>query len=740
MAQIYQNQLMHKSTDSQKFKVDPIKDYISEGLKNLAVASDNAMEAINRVKDEKMAGDMAVAAQESASIIENWQDFTSANYMEQLEQAALKPWYDALKTADGPTQTRFLRNNPESEEIFKLKVSEGVVKKMQAHVYATRMAEIPKVSAQAVSAYNPLAVRSSSDPEAVSRGMITQAINNMKAHVNYMQENSKMDPIQLKEYLTKYQHATARGLVATLIAADDYKGALSANAALAGILSPEEMAQYDTSIQALMKQTTSSSGSGSGGITAGSVEDNLVEGLLSALSRIQENNQLSDDEKRNRINGLLTFAKDGKLPLEKAQRMGMVLEQEIISPLGQYDLDVRNKIVEEAYKRFSHENDFVTGVNGIVGELKYNYGNLISAVKGKNFDEWERDDLMLAMRLNNDSKQFQSYHSSLIEAAAPIEAGIAQNVRGAADYLDAFSKGYQTNQVKFHSAGSANIFKYWDTHPRLVVEENLSKAAMDTMRERPLDVYNEVLMQNVADISLPFSMMIQGGKEDFDEGSYAQGIAYAGGILYSLPNSMKTALGIDKASTEQLAYAVLTVAANKDAEGLLDSVVDAENPLRVGTLTSEDVDRVMKRRKEVAEKDLAFMREAVKAPHPVVVGDEVKWVAKRGFVKYDKEKGDFYIDDKFLSSQNTDISSSNYLGIIYDVVHAVNPEALIDEETAKVVARTLREVTFNGGEGVPLDEAMFQEEARRLAGDNKFEHIRELAVTNRGQIPELKKD
>lgn len=691
MAQIYQNQLMHKSADSQKFKIDPIKDYISQGLKNLAVASDNAMEAINRVKDEKMAGDMAVAAQESASIIENWQDFTSANYMEQLEQAALKPWYDALNSSDSPTKTRFLRNNPESEEIFKLKVSEGVVKKMQAHVYATRMAEIPKVSAQAVSAYNPLAVRSSSDPEAVSRGMITQAINNMKAHVNYMQENSKMDPIQLKEYLTKYQHATARGLVATLIAADDYKGALSANAALAGILSPEEMAQYDTSIQALMKQTTSSSSSGSGGITAGSVEDNLVEGLLSALSRIQENNQLSDDEKRNRINGLLTFAKDGKLPLEKAQRMGMVLEQEIISPLGQYDLDVRNKIVEEAYKRFSHENDFVTGVNGIVGELKYNYGNLISAVKGKNFDEWERDDLMLAIRLNNDSKQFQSYHSSLIDVATPIEAGIAQNVRGAADYLDTFSKGYQTNLVKFWYSGS--LATYLDKHPRLVVEENLSKATMDNMRERPLDVYNEVLMQNVADISLPFSMMIQGGKEDFDEGSYAQGIAYAGGILYSLPNSMKTALGIDKASTEQLAYAVLTVAANKDAEGLLDSVVDENNPL------------------------------VVSIPEPESGG-------------YKKEE----IEAVKQMSLAESVDTSNYLTLVYEVVQTINPAAQIDEETAKVVASTLREVTFNGTEGVPFDELIRQEEARRLAGDNKFEHIRELAVTNKGQIPELKKD
>jgi hypothetical protein len=693
MAQIYQNQLMHKSTDSQKFKVDPIKDYISEGLKNLAVASDNAMEAINRVKDEKMAGDMAVAAQESASIIENWQDFTSANYMEQLEQAALKPWYDALNSSDSPTKTRFLRNNPESEEIFKLKVSEDVVKKMQSHVYATRMAEIPKTSAQAVSAYNPLAVRSSSDPEATSRSMITQAINNMKAHVNYMQENSKMNPIQLKEYLTKYQHATARGLVATLIAADDYKGALSANAALAGILSPEEMAQYDTSIQALMKQTTSSSSSGSGGITAGSVEDNLVEGLLSALSGIQENNQLSDDEKRNRINGLLTFAKDGKLPLEKAQRMGMVLEQEVISPLGQYDLDVRNKIVEEAYRRFSHENDFVTGVNGIVGELKYNYGNLISAVKGKNFDEWERDDLMLAIRLNNDSKQFQSYHSSLIEVTAPIEAGVAQNVRGAADYLDAFSKGYQTNMVKFWYSGSPAT--YQDTHPRLVVEENLSKAAMDNMRERPLDVYNEVLMQNVADISLPFSKMIQGGKEDFGEGSYAQGIAYAGGILYSLPNSMKTALGIDKASTEQLAYAVLTVAANKDAEGMLDSVVDAENPLD-SFIPSKDT---------------------------------VEKAKKMGY-------------ESHLPNVDTakDISQSNYLTLVYEVVQAIDSSAQIDEETAKVVASTLREVTFNGMDGVPFDELIRQEEARRLAGDNKFEHIRELAVTNRGQIPELTKD
>lgn len=693
MAQIYKNQLMWKSEEQHKFKGDPIKDYISQGLKNVAVASDNAMEAINRVKDEKMAGDMAVAAQESASIIENWQDFSSANYMEQLEQAALKPWYDALNSADSPTKTRFLRNNPESEEIFKLKVSEDVVKKMQSHVYATRMAEIPKMSAQAVSAYNPLAVRSSSDPEAVSRGMITQAINNMKAHVNYMQENSKMNPIQLKEYLTKYQHATARGLVATLIAADDYKGALSANAALAGILSPEEMAQYDTSIQALMKQTTSSSSSGSGGITAGSVEDNLVEGLLSALSRIQENNQLSDDEKRNRINGLLTFAKDGKLPLEKAQRMGMVLEQEVISPLGQYDLDVRNKIVEEAYKRFSHENEFVTGVNGIVGELKYNYGNLISAVKGKNFDEWERDDLMLAIRLNNDSKQFQSYHSSLIEVTSPIEAGIAQNVRGAADYLDAFSKGYQTNMVKFWYSGS--LATYQDKHPRLVVEENLSKAAMDDMRERPLDMYNEVLMQNVADISLPFSKMIQGGKEDFDEGSYAQGIAYTGGILYSLPSSMKTALGIDKASTEQLAYAVLTVAANKDAEGMLDSVVDAENPLD-------------------------------------------SFVPSEGTVEKAKKMG----YEHHLPNVDTakDISQSNYLTLVYEVVQAIDPSAKIDEETAKVVASTLREVTFNGMDGVPFDELLRQEESRRLAGDNKFEHIRELAVTNRGQIPELKKD
>jgi hypothetical protein len=734
MAQIYQSQLMHKSTESKPFKVDPIKDYIADGLRNLATASDNAMEAINRVKDEKMAGDMAAAAQQSAKIIDEWQDFTSANYMEQLEQAALKPWYDALKTADGPTQTRFLRNNPESEEIFKLKVSEDVVKKVQAHVYATRMAEIPKASAQAVSAYNPLAVRSSSDPEATSRSMITQAINNMKAHVNYMQENSKMDPIQLKEYLIKYQHATARGLVATLIAADDYKGALAANASLAGILSPEEMAQYDTSIQALMKQATSSSSSGSGGITAGSIEDNLVEGLVAALSRIQEDNNLSDDVKRSRINGLLTFAKDGKLSLEKAQRLGMVPEMEIISPLGAYDLDVRNKIAAEAYKRFSHENDFVTGVNGIVGELKYNYGNLISAVKGKNFDEWNRDDLMVAVRLNNDTKQFQSYHSSLGEISAPIEAGIAQNVRGAADYLDSFTKGYKTEMVKFRYSGTARIGTYLDKNPRLVVEENLTKAAMDDMREKPMDVYDEALMQNVADISLPFSQTIQGGKEDFVEGSYAQGISYTGGILYSLPIEMKTALGIDKVGTEQLVYGVLTVAANKDAEGLLDAAVDENNPLESYPGFKEGgVEKI----KDLAEKDLARANELVKGA-AVINGNELKRILDRGFVEM--RDGKLVPSSRYMSSLTENVDTSNYLTLVYEVVQTINPAAQIDEATAKTVASILRKVTFNGMEGVPLDELVRQEEARPVDKPNQAIHLRELAVTNKGQIPELKKD
>lgn len=758
MAQIYQNQLMHKSTDSKPFKVDPLKDYISDGLKNLATASDNALQAINRVKDEQMAGDMAAAAKQSAKIIDEWQDFSNANSLELLEQKAMKPWYDALKTADGPTQTRFLRNNPESEEIFRLTVSQSVVKRAQDQVFKTRMLEIPKKASEAVAMYDPIAVRNSVDPEKTSLAMISAAVKRMTDHVNYVQNESMMDLVSMKTYLMNYQEEVGKGLVETLIGADDYKGAEAANAHFAGIFTPEQMAKYDRAIDTLMKALTKpeGSGSGSGSTSLSAIQSEYVDALASAASRIQQNINLNDQQKRERINGLFTMAKDGKITLEKmeyykdafGESLANYMGGEVANSLGALDEDVKNEIVKLAFDKFSYENTFMTGEDGILGRLKMDAADIIYEVQDKNIEEWDADTMAHATRYVKNAENFVSYDSSLREVSAPVVAAVKSSIKGAADYLDAFSMDYKTKPQTFWYSGFTK--SYTDKNPRLVLEETISNQAMSLARNgEPMDLYDENLMQNVSDMAAPLIRMVNGGSDSVKEGSYKQGIAYVGALLYSASAEEKQKLGIANVSAEQIAKAVKYLEAEKNGLGLSDSLVDEDNLLAPAYRTprsghygsgtealvargaidkaQEEIDKYNKITERLKSGELTGAAAAAKH----------REILDNGNIALDKNGRPYApvlqaaIAQASLGKQ---IESSNYLTLVYEVLQEINPAVSPDEESAKNIASVARQVTFNS-DLFNGTAGFYQEEPRRLSGTQMAEQAWGRKVKRKIAVP-----
>lgn len=758
MAQIYQSQLMHKSTDSQKFKVDPIKDYISDGLRNLATASDNALQAMNRVKDEKMVGDMEAAAKQSSKIIDEWQDFSNANSMELLEQAAMKPWYDALNSADSATKTRFLRNNPESEEIFRLTVSQSVVKRTQDQVFKTRMLEIPKKASEAVAMYDPIAVRNSADPKATSLAMITAAVKRMKEHVDYVQNESMMDNVSMKTYLMSYQEEVGKGLVETLIGADDYKGALAANAHFAGIFTPEQMAKYDKSIDTLIKALTKpeGSGSGSGSTSESSIKSEYVDALASAASRIQQNINLNDQQKRERINGLFTMAKDGKITLEKmkyyrdafGESLADYMGGEVANSLGALDEDVKNEIVKLAFDKFSYENTFMNGEDGILGRLKMDAAAIIDEVKDTNIEDWDSDTMAHATRYVKNAENFVSYDSTLREVSAPIVAAVKSSIKGAADYLDAFSMDYKTKPQTFWYSGFTK--SYTDKNPRLVLEETISNKAMSLARNgEPMDLYDENLMQNVADMAAPLIRMVNGGSDSVKEGSYKQGIAYIGALLYSASDEEKQKLGIANVSSEQIAEAVKYLEAEKNGLGLSDSLVDEDNLLAPtyraprsdyfglgaellverGTVDEarKDIDEYNKITEQLKAGELSGA--AASAKHRKILDD--------GNIALDKN-GQPYAPvlqtAMAQASLGRQIESSNYLTLTYELLQEINPAISPDEDSAKNIAFLARRVTFNS-DLFRSSASAYQEEARRLSGDQMAERAWDRAAKRKITVP-----
>lgn len=756
MAQIYQNQLMHKSTDSKPFKIDPIKDYISDGLRNLATASDNALQAINRVKDEQMAGNMEIAGQQSAKIIEEWEDFTGANALEKLEQAALKPWYDALKTADGPTQTRFLRNNPESEEIFRLTVSQSVVKRAQDQVFKTRMLEVPKKASEAVAMYDPIAVRNSANPEEASRAMISAVVKRMTDHVNYVQNESMMDPISMKTYLMNYQEEVGKGLIETLIGADDYKGALAANAHFAGILTPEQSAKYDNAINALIKALTKPEGSGSGSASESAIKSEYVDALASAASRIQQNVNLNDQQKRERINGLFTMAKDGKITLEKmeyykdafGESLANYMGGEVANSLGALDEDVKNEIVKLAFDKFSYENAFMTGEDGILGRLKMDAAAIIDEVKDNAIDEWNADTMAHATRYVKNAENFVSYDSSLREISAPIAAAVNASIKGAADYLDAFSMDYKTKPQTFWFSGFPK--SYTDKNPRLVLEETISNQAMSLARNgEPVDLYDENLMQNVVDMAAPLIRMTNGGSDSVKEGGYKQGIAYIGALLYSASEEEKQKLGIANVSAEQIAKAVKYLDAEKNGLGLSDSFVDEDNLLAptyrtprsghygLGAEALVARSAIDKAQKEIDEYNK--ITEQVKAGELTGAAAAAKHrgILNNGNIALDKN-GQPYAPvlqtAMAQASLGRQIESSNYLTLTYELLQEINPAISPDEDSAKNIASLARRTTFNS-DLFKGSAATYQEEARRLSGDQMAEQAWGRAAGRKITVP-----
>lgn len=750
MAQIYKNQLMWKSEEQHKFKGDPIKDYITQGLSNVAVAAQNANDALNRVKDRQMADSMEVAKTQASQMIQNWEDF-SGDYMERMESEAMRIWGEAYGKADFATKNRFAHNNPEAFELFKLQVSADVVKKVDDHVYTTKMNEIP-VDVSGI-------IR---DNIALGPGAIKQAVMNK---VNEEQDGAKMSSFRMLEYLDKLQREAAYGAIYTYMDRGEYENAeaVIADPQFSGRLTPEEKSRLSMSIRGLKKQRDSAEGS----VSITEVENELVDALVSAMSSIEDDLTLTEDEKRRRLNGLMTVAYDGKLSDAKAQDLGLVLPQELVSSLGEYDAHVRHAIGDKAWKQFSTNSVIV---DNMLGSIEADAGILLDEYSDKSFSEWKRDDFLMGIRMLSDAENFYSTNENLRKIIEPLKTQLNRGVSGAAAYRDASLDFYKTKQVQVKGSLGLNILGV-GTHsakdPHLLIEENLSPQQMEYYRNGDADSFYEDLAQNFADASFGTITMINGNKESYVEGSYVQGIGFTTSALSYAPADLKAELGVDRVSNKELEWAAARVAAKYDKNGLLDSVVDEENVLgsdfvvinstgvfnrlRSGEISRQDakelVENAAKHHKAVVVVDgeeVVGIKDAFgdvyfgsvvdpNAGEQVLFSNLASQFSRKGAI----EKKDGVWRSVAQSSGFSPIQQSNYVRLVREMINEVNPYANPSDDAIIGVASVIRNATFNNKEGVPLDEVIHHEQSYGRVASDRAAKARKLWIETK---PKTNKD
>jgi hypothetical protein len=134
MAEIYKQQIEHKAEDARMLKAAPFKDYISQGLGNVAEGFQQLDKYYQDRGDKELAAKMDYVVQEANAMVEHWEDFNTdgrnelmSRVMDLYDQALADSTYDA--------QGRLNVANPEAKNIFGLKLKEKILKQANEHVY-----------------------------------------------------------------------------------------------------------------------------------------------------------------------------------------------------------------------------------------------------------------------------------------------------------------------------------------------------------------------------------------------------------------------------------------------------------------------------------------------------------------------------------------------------------------------------------------------------------------------------
>lgn len=239
MARIYDAQIEWQAPTAHRFQAQPIKDYISDGLKNVAVAADQASRGIQTLKDKDAAETMRLAGEAVQAYIDNFEDFSGDNFIGEMEANAMKIWDGAFGGLDSATQARFNNNNPEARDIFNLKVHQAAVEHTFDHEKMYWHRQLPSMATDIVSLGNPNAIKAA-----------------MQKQVDFLTEGTSMRQKDATEAVDRLQAMVAQGAISQAIG----EGRTSDAAALNNdkdftlMLTPEQIASNNRAIKSLLNE------------------------------------------------------------------------------------------------------------------------------------------------------------------------------------------------------------------------------------------------------------------------------------------------------------------------------------------------------------------------------------------------------------------------------------------------------------------------------------------------------
>lgn len=270
MARIYDAQIEWQAPNAHRFQAQPLKDYISNGLANVAQAAAQASEGVQKIHDQDAASKMKLAADAAQKYVNDFEDYSAENYMDVMEAGAMKIWDDAFGSLDEPTKRRFEQNNPEARNIFNLKIHEAATDKTFNHIYTEYDRRVPMMANE---------ITALDDPNEI------KAI--LEATVDSILNTSGMRAEDAEKIVDKLREEVSKGAINQMIGEGrlDDAAALTNDLQFSALISPSERAKFNTTIQTLLeaeKETKEKEPSASEKQKA--IRDTVFEGTRSALS------------------------------------------------------------------------------------------------------------------------------------------------------------------------------------------------------------------------------------------------------------------------------------------------------------------------------------------------------------------------------------------------------------------------------------------------------------------------
>jgi len=125
MAEIYKQQIEHRSGGDSLLRNAPYRDYISQGLGELSEGFGKLSEYFQYRDDKELASKMNLVAKEVDADIVHWEDF-SAEGLDALMAQSMEKYDKAMAESPYDAQNRFNTYNPEARNIFELKTKEDI--------------------------------------------------------------------------------------------------------------------------------------------------------------------------------------------------------------------------------------------------------------------------------------------------------------------------------------------------------------------------------------------------------------------------------------------------------------------------------------------------------------------------------------------------------------------------------------------------------------------------------------